>query len=203
MVAGHLPLRGIGVLVHLCLAVFSYLLGSLSSLKLVGVRRSRQFARRASLIHEIGLKRGTAVAGIDFAKGFLATLSGLLLAGWGGACLAALFVNVGTVFPVSASFQGMKNVSTAAGALLVLSPLFLLAGAGVFLTILFLTQYVSLAAVLSTVLILVLAVLFPPVWSVLLVILLLGAGILLLYLESVGRLVQGKEPAFPFRRLFR
>lgn len=186
------------------LGLFSYLLGSVPTLALVGMQKRRQsFVRRSPFIHAVGMKRGLKIAGIDFGKGFVATVLGLIAAGWGGACFAALTVNVGAAFPVFNGFRGMRSVGVAAGSLLVLSPLLLLVGLGTFILVLFLTQYLSLSAILSTVIVLILAVIYPPSWLALLVIVLLGASVLFLYRDSFSRLMKGREPIFPIRRLIR
>lgn len=187
---------------YLFLGLFSYLLGAVPSLWMVGLNR-RKFVRRSSLIYTIGLKRSIGIAGIDFAKGVLATLLGLIVAGWGGACIAALAVNVGAILPVFNSFQGTKSVGTAAGTLLVLSPFLLLVGLGTFILVLFLTQYLSLSTILSTTIVLILVIIYPPSWFVFLVICLLGGGVLFLHRESFSRLAKGKEPVFPIRRWMR
>lgn len=188
------------------LVLFSYLLGSVPAFWLTGGRGRQLFSMRAPLYYTVGIKRSLAMTGVDFCKGFLACLIGLIVAGWGGACLAAIAVNVGAVFPLFNGFQqtgSTVSTATAAGALLVLSPWLLLAGLFTFVFALFVTQYLSLSVVLSTLTVLILVVLFPPVWFVFLAIVLLGIGVLYLSWESVLRFVKGREPVFPIRRWIR
>lgn len=182
---------------YVLLGLFSYILGSLPALSLAGIHKRRQsFVSRTSLIYAIGIKRSLRLVGIDFGKGFVVTALGLITAGWGGACFAALTVNAGATFPVFNRFRGTPSIGVAAGSLLVLSPLLLLVGLGTFILVLFLTQYLSLSAILSTVIVLILAMIYPPSWLALLVIVLLGVGIL----YSFSRLMKGNEPVFPIRR---
>lgn len=191
------------MLTYVIIAIMSYLLGTIPSLRLIGLPNRQSFVRRSSLIYVLGLRRSLGIVGIDFAKGVIAVLLGLIAAGWGGACIAALAVNVGAAFPVFPSFRGNTCTATAAGALLVLSPLLLLVGLGIFMLTLFLTQYLSLSTLLSTAVVLMLLIFFPPAWFVLVVIFLLGVGVLILHRESFLHLLQGKESAFPIRRWMR
>lgn len=183
------------MLSYLLVILFSYALGSVPSLWFAGVHDRRPVVRRISLFHAIGFKRSMGVVGIDFAKGFVTSFLGLLIAGWGGACLAALAVNAGAILTARAATNG-----TAAGALLVLSPLLLLVGLGTFLMVLVLTQYVSVSVILSTIIVLIIVFFYPPSWFVLLCILLIGGTVL--YFSAL-RMKSGMETALPIRRFFR
>src|SRR5690606_5415090 len=148
------------------LVLFSYLLGSVPAFWLTGGRGRQLFSRRMPLYYTVGIKRSLAMTGVDFCKGFLACLIGLIVAGWGGACLAAIAVNVGSVCPlVHGVQQTASTVSTAAaaGARLVLSPWLLLPGPFTFAFALFVTECLSVSAVLSTLTVLILVSVFPPV----------------------------------------
>lgn len=183
------------MLTYILLILFSYGLGSVPSLWFVGVRERRPVYRRALLVHIIGIKRSVGVVGIDFAKGFVTTFLGLLIAGWSGACLSALAVNAGAILTARATTNG-----TAAGALLVLSPLLLLVGLGVFFIGLILTEYVSVSVILSTIMVLIFVFFYPPSWLVLLCILVIGGTVLYF---SFRRMISGMETTFPIRRFFR
>jgi glycerol-3-phosphate acyltransferase PlsY len=65
------------------------------------------------------------------------------------AALAAAFAAVGHVFPVWLGFKGGKGVATGLGVFLALEPRATLLAIGVFVVVLVLTRYVSLASVLS------------------------------------------------------
>ena len=65
------------------------------------------------------------------------------------AIVAALFVVVGHMFPVWLKFRGGKGVATAFGAFVALSPWAALAALGIWIVIVFLTRYVSLASILA------------------------------------------------------
>lgn len=69
--------------------------------------------------------------------------------------LAALFAVIGNMFPVWLKFRGGKGVSTGFGVFLVAAPWAALAAISVFIAVLLLTRYVSLASILG-------AASFPP-----------------------------------------
>jgi len=63
--------------------------------------------------------------------------------------LAALFAVLGHMFPVWLRFRGGKGVATAFGVFLVAAPLAALAAISIFLVVLYLSRYVSLASILG------------------------------------------------------
>ena len=67
------------------------------------------------------------------------------------AILAGLFVILGHMFPVWLRFKGGKGVATAFGVFLALCPLAALSALGLWLAIVALTRYVSLASILAAV----------------------------------------------------
>ena len=67
------------------------------------------------------------------------------------AILAGLFVILGHIFPVWLRFKGGKGVATAFGVFLALCPLAAFSALGVWLVIVALTRYVSLASILAAV----------------------------------------------------
>jgi acyl phosphate:glycerol-3-phosphate acyltransferase len=67
------------------------------------------------------------------------------------AILAALFVILGHMFPVWLRFKGGKGVATAFGAFLALCPWAALAAFGLWIAVVVLTRYVSLASILAAV----------------------------------------------------
>lgn len=184
------------------LIVFSYALGMVPSEQLVGLRAASRRLGRPNTVYGYNLQRGLSVLGLDFLKGVIATLTGLTVAGWSGASLAAVLVNAGTLFPVFFAWRGRGTVGTAAGALLVLSPVLLLTGLGAFLVVLLLTQYLSLSLVFSTVVVLIFAVLYRPSWLILLAVIFLAAGVLYVLKGKYARFLKGKETPFPLRRMF-
>ena len=115
------------------------------------------------------------------------------------AILAGLFVILGHMFPVWLRFKGGKGVATAFGVFLALCPRAALLAFGIWLVILFLTRYVSLASILAAVALPFLtlwlspgrygyasgAVVFASCWIV-----------IVKHWQNIQRLIQGKEHGF-------
>lgn len=142
--------------------ILSYLLGSIPTAVWVGkifhgidVREHGSGnAGATNVIRVIGWKTGIPVMIVDVGKGWLAaslpilfhlpaTESGQVTSMQVFAGLAAI---IGHVYPIFAGFQGGKGVGTTFGVLLALNPLLTLSCVGVFLPILLITGYVSVAS---------------------------------------------------------
>lgn len=120
-------------MVYLITVAAAYLFGTLPVRAWVGTGRGR-FVRASLVPKELW------IAGLEMAKGALATLIGLLLGGWIGASLAAVAVVFGETFPPGYASARGSGVTTAAGALLVLSPLLLGIGAFIYILSLLITR---------------------------------------------------------------
>jgi len=115
------------------------------------------------------------------------------------AILAGLFVILGHIFPVWLRFKGGKGVATAFGVFLALCPLAAFSALGVWLVIVALTRYVSLASILAAVVLPFLtlwlspgrydyasgAVVFVCCWIV-----------IVKHRQNIRRLIQGTEHGF-------
>ena len=113
-----------------------------------------------NVARQLGLPAGLAVGCLDFGKGWLAVFLALrfghaLPHGWLVAVVAA--VVCGHVWPLFHRFRGGKGVATAAGAMLLLSPLALAGSLSIFFVVLLVFRYVSVASLL--------AVLTLPLWA--------------------------------------
>jgi glycerol-3-phosphate acyltransferase PlsY len=143
---------------------------------------------------------------LDGAKGYAAVAVAYFLGRNQGtatlnnlAILAALFVILGHMFPVWLRFKGGKGVATAFGAFLALCPLAALAAFVLWLAIVALTRYVSLASILAAALLPFLtlwlsrgrygyisgAIVFVCCWSV-----------IVKHRQNIQRLMQGTEHGF-------
>jgi acyl phosphate:glycerol-3-phosphate acyltransferase len=149
-----------------------------------------------------GRKAGIAVLVLDIAKGFLAVFIAAKLTGGSpmGLAVGALAVMAGHAFPVFLGFKGGKAVASFIGAFLFIAPVALAAVLGVFVVVVALTKYVSLASMVS-------ALLFPiAVWLILdperpILIAAIIAGLFIVYRHkaNISRLAQGKESVFSFK----
>ncbi|MGN6616528.1 MAG: glycerol-3-phosphate 1-O-acyltransferase PlsY [Ilyomonas sp.] len=109
----------------------------------------------------LGSKWGTFVMIVDMLKGVIATSLYILIpyytlatSDWDrtnlmiGLGLAAV---VGHIFPIWAGFKGGKGVATLFGMVLAIQPLVAACCVGVFLLVLYLTRFVSLSSILSSI----------------------------------------------------
>src|SRR6195952_2097631 len=107
----------------------------------------------------LGSKWGTVVMSVDVLKGVLATSLYIFLpfymhSEWDrtnlmvGLGLAAV---AGHIFPIWAGFRGGKGVATLFGMILAIQPLVAVCCVGVFLLVLYLTRFVSLSSILSSI----------------------------------------------------
>ena len=149
----------------LFIAVTAYLLGSVpAGYLLVRIFRHQDIRQAGS--GNIGatnvLRSGGKILGavtflLDVLKGssavWLGALLGALLAPTASQlnvkALAALFAVLGHVFPVWLRFRGGKGVATGFGVFLVASPWAALAAISIFIVVLAISRYVSLASVLG------------------------------------------------------
>ncbi len=136
----------------------AYLLGSISFSLLVVSRLEQQDIRRlgsgnagaTNVLRVVGARAGALTLFLDVAKGALPVWLGLRL-GVSEMLLGtiALAVVVGHVFPIYHGFRGGKGVATAAGSLGFLEPRALMVSVILFVIVLAVTRYVSLASILG------------------------------------------------------
>jgi len=154
------------------IAVIAYLLGSIPfGFLLVRIFRKEDIRTVGS--GNIGatnvLRSGAKGLGVltfllDAAKGYIAVFAATrLLSGFGFSpslpvevliglpAIAALFAVLGHMYPVWLRFKGGKGVATAFGVFLALSPRAALAGLAIFIVVLLIWRYVSLASIVSAI----------------------------------------------------
>ncbi len=152
---------------ELLLIVVAYLIGSFPTAILVSKRffgvDIRDYgsgnAGATNTYRVLGSRWGTVVMIIDMLKGVVATSLYILLPyymtnEWDrtnlmiGLGLASV---VGHIYPVWAGFRGGKGVATLFGMILAIQPIVAVCCVGVFLLVLYLTRFVSLSSILSSV----------------------------------------------------
>jgi glycerol-3-phosphate acyltransferase PlsY len=163
---------------YLIVVCVAYLLGSIPfGLLLVWLVRKEDVRAQGS--GNIGatnvMRSGAKGLGIltfvlDGGKGYVAVaVANLLARGKDPAILhqlaivAALFVVLGHIFPAWLRFKGGKGVATAFGAFLALCPLAALLALGLWIAVVALTRYVSLASILAAFVLPFLTVWLSPV----------------------------------------
>jgi glycerol-3-phosphate acyltransferase PlsY len=100
---------------------------------------------------------------------------------------------LGHSFSCFTRFKGGKGVATTSGGLLVLMPVPILIGAGVWFTTFFVTRYVSLASILSAVVVPAVAWTFGLPLTLKIVVTLLGALVIVRHHSNIRRLFAGTE----------
>jgi glycerol-3-phosphate acyltransferase PlsY len=119
------------------------------------------------------------------------------------AATAALFAILGHMFPVWLKFRGGKGVATALGSFLIIAPKAILLAAGVFIIVLLIFRYVSLASVMAVMLFPSLAWQMHEYGGAPMALLCMGSASLFIiarHRENIRRLLAGTETRFRSRR---
>ncbi len=149
-------------------AIVSYLIGSVPFGFVIG-KAVKGIDIRTQGSGNIGATNVTRVVGkwwgkfcfaLDFFKGFLPVLAVVLLTKY-SCCLddsygilpavASVSAVLGHIYPVWLKFKGGKGVSTAAGSILALCPVAIIAAILLWAVIFFISRYVSLASIFAAV----------------------------------------------------
>ncbi|OYD07506.1 glycerol-3-phosphate acyltransferase [Paludifilum halophilum] len=185
----------------LTVILVAYLIGSLP---ITAFYSKKGFRRDLSSRSAAGFRREPLLSvGMEMGKGALAALLGLVLHGWTGAAFASIAVVLGQIYPVFTGFRGGRGAAVSAGALLIMSPLLVLIGIGIYWALLFVTRYRSISMVSAVICVMVLTLVLFPELYVILVVFGLGSLVLLRYAGSVRRWRKGTEPPFRWRGLGR
>jgi acyl phosphate:glycerol-3-phosphate acyltransferase len=148
-----------------------------------------------------GRRLGAAVAVLDMGKGFAAALLGIWAGGAMVGVLAGSAAMVGHARPVFLRFEkGGKMVATGGGATFALAPLAAVCCVGVWLAVLLLTRYASVASLAAAVALVAFVLLFGYPWPVIVFAVAGASAIVLLHRHNIRRLVGGTEHRFELRR---
>jgi glycerol-3-phosphate acyltransferase PlsY len=198
----------------ICALVGAYLLGSIPTAVWLGQAfygvDVREYgsgnAGATNTFRVLGKKPGIIVMVIDIMKGFTATkLAYLIGLSVTGPKYSAQFVNyelalgviavMGHLFPIFAGFRGGKGVATLFGMILAVNPWTALICVSVFITVLLISNYVSLSSIcagfsfpLATVFVLQSSVKSEVLYSICVCVL-----ILVTHQKNLERLLKGKE----------
>ena len=158
----------------------------------------------------LGTKWGSFVMLVDVIKGVVATSLYLLLPHYLtnelhqtnfmlGLGLAAV---IGHIFPIWANFKGGKGVATLLGMAVAIQPIVAACCIAVFLTVLFLTRFVSLSSVLAGIAFMVF-ILFvfneqPTFYRIFAV--MVALMVVLTHQKNIGRILNGTESKVPILR---
>lgn len=198
--------------------LLAYLLGSIPSAVWVGkafygidVRKEGSGnAGATNTIRVLGAKAGVPVLLMDVLKGWLAVF---LIAFFIpesftelqttyfriGAATAAV---LGHVFPVFAGFKGGKGIATLLGVGIALYPFAVLVVVGIFILVLLISGYVSLASITGSVSFpfIVIFLFHPGMLPLILLAIFVGVFVPLTHRKNIKRLYNGTESKFSLRK---
>jgi acyl phosphate:glycerol-3-phosphate acyltransferase len=147
----------------------------------------------------LGWRAAMPIFVVDILKGFAPAFFFPQLDGNASLLWALLYGTaaiVGHVFSVYVGFKGGKGVATGAGVFLALAPVAVLGGLVVWLALVLLTGYVSLASVAAAAVLPVLVAVTGAPVAVLILSLLLAAFVIYAHRANIGRLLRGEEHRF-------
>jgi len=167
-------------------------------------------AGATNTIRVFGWATGIPVLVIDIAKGWLAASLPVILklAPPGSAelmnmqIITGMIAILGHVFPVFAGFKGGKGVASTFGVLLALQPTVTLLCMAVFLVILLVTGYVSLASISAGIAFPLISLLFVGSPSIVFTIfaILVALALILTHRKNINRLLKGEENRFLWKK---
>lgn len=191
-------------------ALFSYLLGSIPFGFLLvkftigeDIRTSGSGNIGATNVSRISMILGFITLLLDACKGSAAVFLALLVfpAQSYLPAYAAFFVVLGHIFPVWLKFRGGKGVATSMGAFLLLAPKAVLIVIAIFMLLVVLFRYISLASMIAVMLFPMLVWMFHTSGAVLVFAAVMTAALVLLkHRTNMQRLATGTEPRFSFKR---
>ncbi len=200
---------------ELLLIVLAYLIGSIPTSVWVSKRffgiDIREYgsgnAGATNTYRVLGSRWGTFVMVIDMLKGVAATSLYIFLpfymhSEWDrtnlmiGLGLAAV---LGHIFPIWANFKGGKGVATLFGMIVAMQPLVAVCCVGVFLLVLYLTRFVSLSSILSSIAfaIFILFIFNDDVTLYRIFSVLVALMVILTHQKNINRLINGTESKVP------
>ncbi|MDF1997741.1 glycerol-3-phosphate 1-O-acyltransferase PlsY [Peribacillus frigoritolerans] len=185
------------------LVVFSYLLGSIPTALIVGkagygidIRKQGSGNLGATnTFRTLGVKAGIIVTVVDILKGTTAGLLPVIFSVDINILLIGLFASIGHSFPIFAKFKGGKAVATSSGVLLAYDYRIFLITILIFIISLYLFKMVSLASIISSVIIFIYALIFSSSDIILLVVLgVLSIFVIYRHKENIKRIKNNTEP---------
>ena len=187
-------------------AITSYILGSIPSGLWVGQYFFQTDIRQhgsgnlgsTNAFRVLGKKAGSIVLFFDIFKGSLAMILAMTIfhiQDWSPLWVAS-FAVIGHTFPLFASFKGGKAVATFAGMILAYQPLLLLYGLVIFLVLLVITRMVSVTAMVTISVGVLLSLLFND-WTLTMFALVIDLFIIYRHRTNIQRILNGTENKVP------
>lgn len=185
-------------------AILGYLLGNIQTGLIVGRLKSNIDLRNhgsgssgaTNALRTLGRQSALLTLLGDMLKGVLASGVGMIVAGWHGGMVAAVFVVIGHIWPVFFNFHGGKGVATTIGAMVMLLPWHTLIMVAVGIGVLLLTKTVSLASISGAAVFLIMGIVSAIVrqdWFLFAFTILMAALVVFAHRGNIDRIVHGKE----------
>lgn len=146
-----------------------------------------------NVVRTLGMKVGVLAFIGDFLKGLLPTLIGLMWLGELGGVVGGAMSVIGHCHPVWLKFKGGKGVATSAGVLIVLFPILFLTLLIFQFIIIAVTKYMSLASILSAVMLPILALLTSKSHTMVIFSVGLALFVIFRHRSNLMRLLNGTE----------
>ncbi len=197
-------------------AVIAYFLGGLNFAIIISKYKFKDDIRRygsgnagmTNMLRTYGKAAAAFTLVGDMAKAIVSVLIGTLLAGEGGAYIAALSCVIGHSFPIMYGFKGGKGIVVTASALLVLEPIVFLILFLIFVLLVASTKFLSLGSIVGMLLYPLLLNRMYPILNggisegaiVAIVSILNAILVVWLHRENIGRLMSGTENKFSLKK---
>lgn len=153
-----------------------------------------------NVVRTLGMKVGVLAFIGDFLKGVLPTLFGLLWLGEMGGVVGGAMSVIGHCHPIWLKFKGGKGVATSAGVLVVLFPVLFLTLLVFQFIIIGATKYMSLASILSAMLLPILTLLTSKSQTMVLFSFGLAIFVIFRHRANLMRLLNGTESKLSRRK---
>ncbi|WP_017472080.1 glycerol-3-phosphate 1-O-acyltransferase PlsY [Amphibacillus jilinensis] len=191
---------------YLLFILIAYLLGSFPSGLIVGKVFFQKDIREhgsgnlgaTNAFRVLGKKAGIVVTFADILKGTLAaSLPFLFNQPELSALVIGIFAVIGHMYPVFANFRGGKAVATSGGMILGVNPLLFLIILITFLIVLYISKYVSLSSMLTSIIAVITSFLLKDYGSLILTSI-LALFIIYRHIPNIKRIVNRSEPKVPW-----
>ena len=190
---------------YIIFIIIAYLIGSIPSALIVGKIGYQIDVREhgsgnlgaTNAFRVLGKKAGIIVTLSDILKGTIATLIPLLAAIYIDVDVSRLFIGLfavlGHTYPIFARFKGGKAVATSAGIILGVSPFLFITVVIIFLLVLYISKYVSLASMVTGVIGTIISFFYSDN-LLFIVILVLTIFVCIRHRDNIKRIINKTEP---------
>lgn len=192
------------VLINVLVVIVAYALGCISPATILAKKRGIDIRKEGSgnpgttnTLRVMGKKEALIVLLVDVLKGAIAVILAGTLIGMDAAMVAAVFVFIGHVFPVTHKFQGGKGVATAFGALTAIHPAIGFGCLGIVIVCVAISRRMSVGSIIGAIACPVLSFIIEPRFF--LYALFMAVIVLLKHAGNIKRLMRGEEPKLSFK----